>query len=328
MTKKSMYFGAGLTLAILAIGFIFGRFESAKTVIAEQKIQENSQRGSDGKSYNFISPLLDCGDLSNLSSKSINEMKEEVTVLVHDSKAKGIEDAAIYFRDLNNGPWFGINERDGFLPASLLKVPVMMNTFKQAMDDPSFLTKQFVYEGGSHNTSEYFKAESELKDNHTYSIDEAVASMIMFSDNNATAVLGYALDTSTLLSSYTDLGIAVPNMPDYAISAKTYGSFFRILYNSTFLSKEYSEKALRLLSQTVFSKGLVAGVPSTVKVSHKFGERQVDADTNQLHDCGIIYYPNRPYLLCVMTRGKDFDKLVSFIAKVSKKVYSIVDQEK
>lgn len=327
MSKNSKYFGIFLALAILVIGFIFGKLESARTVIAVQTESENNPRNSSAGQYSFISPLLDCGDLSNVSNKNISEMKQSIGHFIDEQKSQGINDVAVYFRDLNNGPWFGVNEKADFLPASLLKVPLMMNIFKQAMDDPSFLSKQFVWQGGSENT-EYFKAENELENNRTYSISEAVDSMIRYSDNNSSHILSYALDTSTLLASYADLGISPPDTLGYAISARTYASFFRILYNSTFLNKEYSEKALRLLSETRFNKGLVAGVPLSIKVAHKFGERQISQTTKQLHDCGIVYYPNKPYLLCVMTRGSDFNKLASFIAQVSKMVYQSVDQEK
>lgn len=330
MDKKRMKYFWGLLVvgAIFFIGLIFGRLLSVKSPVAVQaESASNEREGSYKKQWSFINPLLDCAELSNIPNQTINEMREKVFDFAEKQKTQGVDEAAVYFRDLNNGPWFGIKEKEEFLPASLLKVPLMMNVFKQAMDDLSFLSRQFVWQGGSEN-NEYFKAENELENNQTYSINEAVSYMIRYSDNNATGVLGYAIDTSTLTVSYSDLGIAPPDKANYAISARTYASFFRILYNSTFLSKEYSEKALRLLSETDFNQGLVAGVPTGVKVAHKFGERQADATTKQLHDCGIVYYPDKPYLLCVMTRGKDFDKLASFIAQVSKIVYDVVDQEK
>ncbi|TSC85120.1 MAG: beta-lactamase [Parcubacteria group bacterium Gr01-1014_13] len=314
-------------MAVFLIGFLFGKLASKKLptpVLAESA--SNGRENSQAQKWNFINPLLDCGELNNIPNKTISDMRQKVVDFIDKQKIKGVDDAAVYFRDLNNGPWFGIKEKDGFLPASLLKVPLMMNVFKQAMGDPSFLSKQFTWQGESLN-KEHFKAENELENNKTYSVSEALSYMIRYSDNNATYVLNYAIDTSTLTASYSDLGVAPPDQANYAISARTYGSFFRILYNSTFLNKEYSEKALRLLSETQFNKGLVAGVPSSIKVAHKFGERQVD-DAKQLHDCGIVYYPDKPYLLCVMTRGNDFDKLASFIAQVSKKVYEVVDEEK
>ena len=78
-----------------------------------------------------------------------------------------------------------------------------------------------------------------------------------------------------------------------------------------------SEKALGLLQKSEFHKGLVAGVPSGTIVAHKFGERDgLTIGEKQLHDCGIIYYPGNPYLLCVMTRGDNFDELAGVVFDV------------
>jgi hypothetical protein len=70
----------------------------------------------------------------------------------------------------------------------------------------------------------------------------------------------------------------------------------------------------------------VAGVPPEIVVSHKFGERHFEGDVEieQLHDCGIVYKPNHPYMLCIMTRGHDVRTLAPVIAQISKMVYSHV----
>ncbi len=328
MTNKNAYFGAGLTLVILVVGFIFGKFESIKSTVAAPAVNKDERLVDGIGKTTFINPLLDCGDFTNISNHDIDTLKQGISDFVDEQKTQGvIDDAAIYFRDLNNGPWFGIKEKDKFLPASLLKVPLMLSFLKEATDQPDLLDKKFVYQGGSRN-NEYFKASQELENNHTYTLDEALSYMIKYSDNNSSHVLSFAISTDTLLSSYQDLGIQSPDQPDYAISARIYASFFRILYNSTFLSKQYSEKALRLLSETAFDQGIVAGLPpsSSIKVAHKFGERKVNTLTKQLHDCGIVYYPGKPYLLCIMTRGGNFDQLATFISQVSKKVYDSIDQ--
>jgi len=41
----------------------------------------------------------------------------------------------------------------------------------------------------------------------------------------------------------------------------------------------------------------------------------------QLHDCGIVYYPQRPYVICVMTKGRDLDVLKNVIKGISEIVY-------
>jgi len=47
------------------------------------------------------------------------------------SKVEGIEDIGIFLQDSRSGAWLGMNEKTGFVPASLLKVPVMMAILKK-----------------------------------------------------------------------------------------------------------------------------------------------------------------------------------------------------
>ncbi|HNM27553.1 MAG TPA: hypothetical protein PKL15_19045, partial [Saprospiraceae bacterium] len=54
---------------------------------------------------------------------------------------------------------------------------------------------------------------------------------------------------------------------------------------------------------------------------HKFGEwRQVGYDY-ELHESGVFYIGDQPYLLTIMTKGKDTDKLAESIRILSGKVY-------
>jgi hypothetical protein len=106
---------------------------------------------------------------------------------------------------------------------------------------------------------------------------------------------------------------------------------FAFFNNVTYLSSEYSERALKLLSETTYLNGLVAGVPKGVTVAHKFGEHVFSAKGVatgvELSDCGIVYYPAHPYLLCVMTSVKDEVTAATIIANISKVTYSAVDMK-
>ena len=126
---------------------------------------------------------------------------------------------------------------------------------------------------------------------------------------------------------YADLGLKVPadEAEENFITVKDYAALFRILYNASYLSREMSEKALKLLSEVVYEDGLVAVLPEGIKVAHKFGERAYEeSGVKQFHDCGIIYYPGKPYLLCVMTRGDDFNALQGIVRQVSQTVYQTI----
>jgi beta-lactamase class A len=110
------------------------------------------------------------------------------------------------------------------------------------------------------------------------------------------------------------------------VSPRAYASFFRRLYNATFLTRELSERALDILSKTDFADGLRAGVPADVVVAHKFGERGIYEDGRvvgvELHDCGIVYAPAGPYLICVMTGGSDEKTLEAIICEISARVWA------
>ena len=110
------------------------------------------------------------------------------------------------------------------------------------------------------------------------------------------------------------------------MNTHSYSEFLRTLYNATYLDANDSNHILQLLTQSTFTQGLVSGVPANIQVSHKFGERSfADSNLLELHDCGIVYAPNHPYLLCVMTEGYDDPTLASFIAQISNITYNYVE---
>jgi hypothetical protein len=108
------------------------------------------------------------------------------------------------------------------------------------------------------------------------------------------------------------------------VSAHGYSGFLRVLYNAAYLNKEMSERALDLLAHQEFPVGLVAGVPAGVAVASKFGE-SVGPDGVELHEFGIVYHRGGPYILGVMTRGRDLARQAGVIRAVSALVYQQVE---
>ena len=111
------------------------------------------------------------------------------------------------------------------------------------------------------------------------------------------------------------------------LTAREYARFFRLLYNATYLDEDLSEKALSLLSQSTYKRGLVAGVKKDLPVAHKFGlhthiNPAGEVIGRQLHDCGIIY-DDDPYILCVMTKSNtvNLQDLEQVISSISKRIY-------
>jgi len=309
-----------ISLFLVLFGFLLGKIGSQKSNIqlTESRRQEN---------YQFINPLLEC-EFTNFSQNiAYDNLKDKI--LDHIKKLKSsqqITQISVYFRDLNNGPWLGINEKEDFSPASLIKVPLLITYYKEAEKNPDILKQSLTYTPIKIDKQDILPSVT-LTPNQSYTVDELIRNMIVYSDNTAYELLLNNIDNRLLVDTYTNLGInldkAFLDPSGNILSVKSYAAFFRILYNGSYLNNEMSEKALALLSQVQYRDGLVKGINNpNVLISHKFGERTyTDTGEKQLHDCGIVYLPQKPYLICIMTRGKDFSQLSAAIAQISKTVY-------
>lgn len=286
--------------------------------------------------YEFIRPLLSCNISENKQFDKYKPLEQKIVSMLGESVPNG--NVSVYYRDLNLGRWFGINEGTLYSPASLFKVPLMIAYFKLAETEPTALEERIVYteKDGDANSLEYYQPKKKLTLGRSYTVLELIENMIENSDNNAAYLLAERLDQNSLSDVLTDIGLAPRSASTTAttdfISAKSYSYLFRLLYNSTYLRRDLSEKALQFLVSADFSQGIVGGVPQGIKTAQKFGERtnltaNLKLQSRELHDCGIVYYPDHPYLLCVMTRGKDFDVLARTIRDVSSLIYSEVDKE-
>ena len=260
----------------------------------------------------------------------INKSVEEQ---IQYNKATSI---AVYYRDLTNDQVIGVNETEQFSPASLLKVPVLITVLKYAEDHPEVLSQTIFYDApvkAIHQDKPYGISDyTVLIPGHHYTIDKLLEIMIMISDNDATILLLQYIDKQApglresvekelkLNTGHTD-----PSM-DF-VSVKGYSSFFRTLYNSSYLNEEMSEKALQILSKTGYGNGIRLVVPKDIVVSQKFGHRKIDETHEQYHHFAIVYHQNKPFLLGIMTKGKTNEQLQSAIASIADTIYKSVDKQ-
>lgn len=247
----------------------------------------------------------------------------------------GVEEVSVYFRDLNHGPTFGINESETFAPASLLKLPLAMVFLRSAEIQPEVLSAKIkIQKQGEAISAQRVKPRVSAQFDQTYTIEELLRIMIVHSDNIAYEALENFLSSSPhranlRLETFRELGLINPvDSVDETLSVRSYAAIFRILYNTSYLNADLSEKALSWLVEAEYADGLKRGVPAEVKVAHKFGERFSGEDSKQLHECGIVYYPGNPYTLCVMVRGKDWEVLSQTIGNISQMVYKEVDSRR
>ena len=284
--------------------------------------------------HQFINPRIDCLNAED-KTEQIRGTEEDIQSYtdeaIKDGRARRI---SVFYRDLNTLKWFGVNENEGYSPGSLMKLPVAIAFYKLTEIEPEILSRGILFTAGkeSLNNQEYFRPDENLASGKIYSIKQLIYQMIANSDNDVVPVLTRVLDPTFYQKVFIDLAINIPPeklggiFADF-VSTKTYGAVLRALYNASYLNIDQSNDLLGVMSHSSFVDGLVKGLPEKTVVAHKFGEAiDVDARTKsvvkmELHDCGIVYHPSDPYILCVMTEGGDFNELTKIIADVSRFVW-------
>jgi beta-lactamase class A len=309
---------------VLLLAFVLG---SACLFGVQQMIAYQAACHED---YDLLNPTVLCRATKNGRSEwGYEPLRLSLVKHIDDLRTAGkIDHLSVYFRDLKNGPRFGIQEYDNFHTASLLKLPVMIAILHAVDQNPALLDEELTSPATLSVLSNVEQPDQTIQPNTKYTIRELLRRMIVYSDNDSANMLVDKVNSIPMLThSNTFLDLGLLNMMSGTmdvLSMQSYANLFTMLYSASYLSDAQSQFALDLLSQSTYKDGLVAGVPADIRVANKFGYYIVSKEETQLHDCGIVYHPLGPYVLCVMTSGPDIKSEAASIAEISKTVYDAV----
>lgn len=237
-----------------------------------------------------------------------------------------------------------INVDERFHAASTMKVPVMIELFKQAaegkldMNDSILLKNEFksIVDG-----SLYRMDINDDSDDVIYSqigtkvtIKDLTHSMITISSNLATNILIELVGADQTTATMRNLGaknidvlrgVEDQKAYDKGLSNSTTARDLMIIMaaiaNHTAGTTEDSEAMLAILKDQQHVDVIPKYLPKNVEVAHKTGSIK-----GVHHDAGIIYLPDgRAYVLVLLSKHlKDFDQGSDQLAKLSKTFYDYV----
>lgn len=283
-----------LLIAILTISLI-GNVILTNLLI----IKQNSESVEVFKNpYPLVDPARSIVGQEHFFS-TIEPLRKDMKEIVARYEKEGNR-IGVYFEFLNTGANISINQDTRFWPASLSKMPTALTVMKKVEKGDWKLSNELVmfYEDRNDGFGTLYRKPVGTR----LTIEELMKEIIINSDDTAHRMLIRNLSAQDFEEMLTALGMEEMYDKDYNITAKEYSRIFRSLYNSSFLSREYSTKLLTWLSETRFNEFLGSGVPVEVPFAHKIGEH--DPEVTYL-DSGIAYVPNRPYLFTVMIQSKD-----------------------
>lgn len=222
-----------------------------------------------------------------------------------------------YFEYLPTGVSIGINSTADFYTASLVKVPIIMAFLKNVEDGEFDIDKKVVIESRHADPAFGSLWKNVGKE---ISLRDAVRLSLTESDNTASMILRDFISEEDLISVYEGLDMElVVEQKQGVLNARQYTSILKALYFASIVNKENSEMILDYLADSKFKDKLAAGVPEGTDVANKIGVLP-----GQLYsDCGIVYVPRRPYVLCMIS-GTDEETARQRMKQVSTIVYKFV----
>ncbi len=250
----------------------------------------------------------------------------------------------IYYKSLGSGELVTIAPDSSFHAASTMKVPVMIEFFRQverkglAEQQPVLLINQFasIVDGSPFSVAPVDDSDSTmyLRVGHRVPARELVERMIVRSSNLATnaviALVGAARADSTahalgarnirVLRGVED-GKAFQKGLNNTTTARDLGTLLEAIEKRSAASPRSCTAMLDILSRQEFNGEIPAGLPPGTRVAHKTGQI-----TGVLHDAALVYLPGKaPYVLVVLTRNIDNDRVArTLIADLSRLVYEHV----
>jgi beta-lactamase class A len=150
-------------------------------------------------------------------------------------------------------------------------------------------------------------------DQHTY--QDLLTDLIRYSDNTAWRAIMRSLGAGSIDAYAASLGAGDCHQWDDGCTAREAGSLLVRLAFGRLLSAGSTQLLLGLLESTVFNDRINYYLPG-VTVAHKVG-----MDGGVINDCGIVYAPGSPFVICVFTTTSDPRTGVQAIRDITRAAY-------
>ncbi len=271
---------------------------------------------------------------------AVPDAKARIERIIADS---GAEVAVAYLPlslDANADHGILIDQEKVFHAASTMKVPVMIEAFRQAeegrfsLDDhiPVINTFKSIVDGSPYSMSVTEDSDGEVYKaiGKTMTVRQLVTAAITVSSNLATNILIEKLGAENVRKTVSRLdgegmvvlrGVEDQKAFDKGLNNATTARALMALMAAIARGQAVSPAASRGMSDILrmqqFNEAIPAGLPADVPVGHKTG------NITRIHHDAAIVYAETPYVLVVLTRGIAEQKTsAALIAAISRVLYS------
>ncbi len=247
----------------------------------------------------------------------------------------------VAFRDLSSGFEYSFNPHVMMHAASTMKVPVMIEIFRQAEQGKVRLTDSVLVQNQFASIVDGSPYSLDLADDSDeviykaigkkLTIRQLVEAMITVSSNLATNLLIALVGAKNVMNMLTELGVqsmlvlrGVEDGKAYQAGLNNRTDAYSLMQIMAAIAEERAaspascREMIAILKAQKFRENIPAGLPKEVVVANKTGSiTAID------HDAAILYPPGRgPCVLVVLTRGiAEHERAHQTIASITQRIY-------
>jgi len=269
------------------------------------------------------------------ASRDTTPLQDQLRRIIASSGAE----VAVAYRTLDGGTELLLDADKPFHAASTMKVPVLIELFRQAqtgalaLDDTLVIRNQFrsIVDGSPYTLSEGDDSDSEVYAalGKPMTLRKLCELMITVSSNFAANLLIERLGVENIRRTVTSLGAdgmqvlrgvedqkAFDKGMNNTTTARGLLVLLDRLAHGRAVGRDADRAMIEILERQKFNDAIPAGVPAGTAIAHKTGNI-----TRIHHDAAIVFAP-RPYVLVLLVRGiDDRKKSAALMADLSRAIY-------
>ena len=261
-------------------------------------------------------------------------MKRELRDNILEELAAMEGRVGFYFKNLVTGENLGYNQREQFLPASIVKLPLLAAMFlMRERGETDFREKITIKRDEklpgcgvvSHMTGDE-------NGDVTLDIETLYKFMIVISDTTATNALYKHYGNDAVISALKELGLEgtqfnrafydsireEKGIQNYFVPEEI-GVLLEKMYDRRLVSEKVSEEIEKILLQQQVNHKMGGMLPIGFPIAHKTGEEE-----DKSHDVGIVYV-KEPFIACFASYKTDIPAFEDFIRRTVYEITKDID---
>lgn len=249
-------------------------------------------------------------------------LEKKVLSLIEELPGK----IGVYYKHLTTGKSFGFHEKEPFLAASVIKLAVLIEAYRQV--DENIISFHDIIQVKKEDKVPSCGSLNYMHDGLEVTVKDLCVLMIIQSDNTATNILLRLLGIENINQTMKTLGYNITHINRVLFDGKAQregkenyfapeemGNILERLWKGQIISKEASQEMIEIMKLQQINHKIPYFIPKNTPIAHKSGE-----DNGITHDIALVLAKN-PFILCFASNETNVQQTENVIREIGRLCY-------